>query len=649
MVVGAVLATNTALAAEPATTRRDLPAVRLSTPPVIDGDLSDPCWQHAAKSGRFVDNLYGNPVADQTEVWIGYTETHIYVAFHAYDAQPGSIVARETKRGTMPSNDDYFSVSIDPFHSHNWGGRSWFAVNPIGTQFAHLASGRGSKLEWEGAWQAASRIVADGWQGEMAIPWRILNYPISKQPVTCGLNFNRLCQRTKINSWWCNIGPQETYELEGHWVGVVTPKFRRQLSLLPYAIPVLGTGAGSSTRAGIDARYTLTPGLTAVATLLPDFSTVEGAVETIDFSYGQRYVPDRRPFFQEGSEVYNGGGVAGRYFHSGRIPGFDMGTNIYGRLTDRDTIGVLTAVKLGSRVDSVLRGRHEFGPTTTFDFALISRDGNPRTNRVLVFGENLRRGRWGVDAAWAASWGGDARRGATWNAFFYHQAPRFFFDAIPHAVSAGFCDDLGFIPFTGYRGVIADAGYVNQWRKGPIRDLVAVLTTNDSRKTGGGVFRRTRTFFSELSTRSDYGLTLTWDGGRYEEFNDAVWTVALRVRASDPYHHYGIGYSWGRQAGAYKRFVTPSAVWRWGRLTLGVESSILSHKEHAYQHIVTANYDITERPGIGGRLVASNGGTGGYLAFRDSGYGGVERYLVFGDPNANRLMKKVMLKTVWPL
>src|SRR5262249_26496732 len=87
------------LAQEGATTKRELPAVRFSTPPVIDGDLSDACWQSAARAERFTDALFGNPVQDQTVALLGYDGSHLYVAFHALDSQPSGIVARETKRG----------------------------------------------------------------------------------------------------------------------------------------------------------------------------------------------------------------------------------------------------------------------------------------------------------------------------------------------------------------------------------------------------------------------------------------------------------------------------------------------------------------------------------------------------------------------
>src|SRR5947208_12575989 len=185
-----------------ATTRRELPAVRFSTPPTLDGDLSDPCWAPAPRADRFTDDLLGKPVADQTVAYLGYDERHVYVGFHASDSQPQKIVAQQTKRGASLTGDNSFTFSVDTFNTHKGDDRSSFSISPRGTQVATLASGRGTKLEWEGAWKSAARLTPDGWSGEMAIPWSILNYPSVKGPTTCGINFNRFQQRTQITSWW---------------------------------------------------------------------------------------------------------------------------------------------------------------------------------------------------------------------------------------------------------------------------------------------------------------------------------------------------------------------------------------------------------------------------------------------------------------
>ena len=81
------------------TTKRAIDAVRVSKPPVIDGNLDDLCWTQAPSSSGFSDETLGTLVSDDTTVWIAYDDRHIYVAFSCRDAQPAGIVGKETKRG----------------------------------------------------------------------------------------------------------------------------------------------------------------------------------------------------------------------------------------------------------------------------------------------------------------------------------------------------------------------------------------------------------------------------------------------------------------------------------------------------------------------------------------------------------------------
>src|SRR5690242_256454 len=64
-------------ASEEGVSKRELPALRMRTPPRIDGDLSDPAWQQAAKAERFTDRLTVKPAQDQTIAYLGYDDQNI--------------------------------------------------------------------------------------------------------------------------------------------------------------------------------------------------------------------------------------------------------------------------------------------------------------------------------------------------------------------------------------------------------------------------------------------------------------------------------------------------------------------------------------------------------------------------------------------
>jgi len=319
---------------------RFIQAVRTTNPPQIDGRLDDPCWQDAPKATDFLDQFFDTVVEDQTIAYILFDNEYIYVAFLCYDSHPDKILARETKRDSSMGNDDYVAFCIDPFHAHHFEHRSFFVVNAIGAQTSRIAGGRASKTEWKGDWKAAVSRTDHGWSAEMAIPFAIINYPSTDKPVTVGANFDRNQNRTSIHSLWSNIGSPEQTEKDGHLVGIEFPKKKRSLSVMTYTFAGIESGEGKTLRAGLDAKYAITPEITAVTSINPDFSNVEQDVESIDFSYRERYYADRRPFFQEGSDMMGGGSWS---FYSRRIPQFDLGMKVYGKI-GRFSIGALDCI-----------------------------------------------------------------------------------------------------------------------------------------------------------------------------------------------------------------------------------------------------------------------------------------------------------------
>ena len=331
--------------------KRLIMGVKTSTPPKIDGDISDEAWKSAAKAESFWDNQNGIRVADQTTSYILYDEKFIYVAFLCRDSQPDKIYARENVRDYRYANrggdgggdnidEDAVEIIFDCFKSHRFEDLSRFSLNAIGTRSSKLGGGRGGKLEWSGDWEGSAKRVPEGWTAEFRIPWGILNYPSSKQPITLGINFERTQHRTQLGSIWSHIGSSGFLELEGQWMGVQVPQntFKPKFSILPYILSLSGKEK-TQLRTGADIRYTATPELTVVATINPDFATVEGAVQSINFSRSERFVPERRPFFLEGQDYFRAGyfWTMGPYFYPNRIQTFDVGTKVYGKISPKDT------------------------------------------------------------------------------------------------------------------------------------------------------------------------------------------------------------------------------------------------------------------------------------------------------------------------
>ncbi len=207
------------------TVQRELFAVKVEKAPIIDGALDDACWKIAPETNNFTQARDGNPVEDDTTVKLIYTDQAIYVAWQLYDSEANKIVARQNQDGVrFRMTEDWVSFSIDPFHTHQFDNRTFFMANPLGTRFVRSPKSKANETEWLEQWNLVANINASGWIVEMEIPWEMLDYPDTAEPIRMGINFDRGQARTSIRSWWSNLGVEEAYENDGHWLYVLPPR-----------------------------------------------------------------------------------------------------------------------------------------------------------------------------------------------------------------------------------------------------------------------------------------------------------------------------------------------------------------------------------------------------------------------------------------
>lgn len=638
---------------------RDMEAVKTLQPPEIDGRLDDPCWQDAPRTTDFVDPYFDKLVADQTIVHILYDDEKIYVAFHCRDSQPDKIVARETKRDGDLWHDDYVNFFIDPFHTHQY--RSFFIVNAIGTQTCHIAGGRASKTEWKGDWDGAACVIPDGWSAEMAIPFAVLNYPFTDEPVTIGINFARKQVRTDIYSFWSNLGVPERPERDGHLTGLVLPKkrFKRRLSVMTYAFGGVEShddDTDVTLHAGLNAKYPVTSEMTAVVCVNPDFSNVEQQVESVDFSYRERYYPDRRPFFQEGGDIIGSGEWS---FYSRRIPQFDLGLKTYGKI-GKMTMGVLDCIdfsdadEIGSapinRNDLVIAAKLDLGESSAIPIQLIRRDDPELWNHALVCRPRFRWGDFSAGGAVERSQtkggksGGDYFANAGWGNKHFHSS------IFGWYVTPDFEITDGLIPYTDAKGAGFDMSYGTEWRSGFLKNAGGGINASRTDRLNGDHYEHNVGAYVRAHLRSDYAGSLGFSKGGYEEYRD--WTLRLKVigNVENQHRRYGLGASYGRREDADYAFLAPFVNFRFQeKLSLGLSSQFLWHKENRRQYLLTLNYDITPERGLGARLVHRDGDFNAFVTYRQAVRKGIDVFIIIGDPNAEKMQKRALAKIIVPL
>src|SRR5204862_6229195 len=132
--VAATSRATTADSSTIATLVEQVRAVRVTTPVVIDGVLSDPIWRTAVRISGFRQRDPNEGVAptESTAVYVAYDDAALYIGARLYDSHPDSIVARLPRRDQGTSSDR-FQVYIDPYPDKRSG--FYFAIKPAGTRY----------------------------------------------------------------------------------------------------------------------------------------------------------------------------------------------------------------------------------------------------------------------------------------------------------------------------------------------------------------------------------------------------------------------------------------------------------------------------------------------------------------------------------
>lgn len=630
--------------------------------PKIDGALDDACWRTATHAAGFYRFDGTAPVAQQTEAWITADKSHLYVAFHCLDHEPARILARETQRGGDVFSDDHVAVEIDSQNLRR--SNSVFAVNARGTQKEILEGGTADNITWAGDWKAAVQRRPDGWTAEMSIPFALLRYPRGTKSFGM-LLFRRVGRETSTTNWPFMPATGRTHETKIRYYpafgGISPPLYAPRPVFLPY---VLATGGQSSAaRQGLDVKYPLSTTLTGVATLFPDFKTIEQDVTTINFSYTEKYVPDRRPFFAEGADFLPGTDL----FYSRRIRDVDEGVKVVGKdgPTVVGVLGTNTRAGTGRSSLALLLGE-ELGQFTSVGLNLTAdNQGGHPSNRVLRLyagsGWQSGRDRYSVFAYTTPSWQGGKKKDSSDFWVFSNTArpgrPRF--SVVHNDIGPNFVSDLGLVYDRDLRGHTVSVGQYNQFDRGRIELYDVGVDADSYQHHTGGFFRGGVAGHAYLQDRAGLGLSLSGSRSARRqdpttEFHDEVQGVELSWGNKTLFQRGSVGDDFGRQAGKRYNFLSVgqgllvsrafSLRLRTGLLRLGEDRST--------QTVLTGTYRLNGTQTVSGRLIQQTGGDGAgtnlYFAFGQRVRAGTDLYILVGDPNSPHTRGEVTVKMIRP-
>jgi hypothetical protein len=318
----------------------------LEQAPTIDGTIDEAEWAGAGLIHQpFVqfEPDFGEVSPYRTVVRVGQTATALYIAFESFDPDPSRLAAAITTRDGMLDADDSVTVALDSFGDDRTA--YVFRTNALATQEdSRIAdNGRIVDRQWDAAWLSAATRGEDRWTAEFEIPFSILRYS-SESDATWGVNFMRSVPRRLETSMWS--GPGETIwrvtsfgELNRVDVSL-SPEETDRWDVIPYALAVAEADKDPDYEAGLDVRWRPSSRLGVDLTINPDFALIEADVEEINLTRFELRVPEKRPFFLEGSEMFN---QRYRQFYSRRIGDITWGAKASGKLGDTDFSAIVTS------------------------------------------------------------------------------------------------------------------------------------------------------------------------------------------------------------------------------------------------------------------------------------------------------------------
>jgi hypothetical protein len=275
----------------------------------------------------------GNLSEQKTAFKVEYDNTAIYIYAMLYDSQPDSIDKQLTKRDDS-GTADYFAVLIDPYNDEQLG--YGFIVTTAGVQSDLKFSKNNQDASWDAVWKSETRVLKNGWQAEIKIPYSALRFP-NKKIQTWGINFYRYLGRNRELSSWNPVNPStDNLNLgNGELTGIENIESPVRLSLSPflaaYAEKYDSEKNSYSVRGGMDLKYGISESFTLDMMLIPDFGQVQSDDKQLNLSPFELYYNENRPFFTEGTELFQRANI----FYSRRIGGmprkyYDMSDSLKG-------------------------------------------------------------------------------------------------------------------------------------------------------------------------------------------------------------------------------------------------------------------------------------------------------------------------------
>ena len=286
----------------------------------LDGEFTETVWQQAKIIELdLVNSPYDNtPAPVKTTAKIIENGEYIYIAFIAHDPEPQQIKSSLKERDTAWS-DDLVGIRIDTLNQRRTTYN--FFVNPQGVQMDEIYDEviQEPNELWDAIWHSTGKITENGYQVEMAIPFRILNFEqkdgkqhwpfelIRSYPRETVLRLSHIPLDRDNNCWVCQYPAAQ---------GFTDITVGKNLTLTPSLVLLSEQQrdiysenpdyqSKQESQLSLDIRWGINTNTLLNATLNPDFSTIEADAAQLSVNKTfSLFFNEKRPFFTENLEYF---------------------------------------------------------------------------------------------------------------------------------------------------------------------------------------------------------------------------------------------------------------------------------------------------------------------------------------------------------
>ncbi len=279
----------------------------------LDGLLTEPFWQEADSINNLtmVEPEENTSPTYKTTVKITTDSENLIIGIICED-EPQKIIAYSKARDERLDNEDNIKFVLDTYKDERNG--YIFSVNPLGARYDAIVAYRGEyeNSNWDGVWDAKTKITANGWSAEIVIPVKTLSFKSGLRE--WGFNIERRIQRLLEKDRWTALR-RDYRVISLSKAGTIKglPEFDLGLGLLMKISPTIGFHKSFGTKAKFDKDLSgditkrITPDIAATLTINTDFAETEVDARRTNLTRFPLFFPEKRTFFLEGADIYDFG------------------------------------------------------------------------------------------------------------------------------------------------------------------------------------------------------------------------------------------------------------------------------------------------------------------------------------------------------